>query len=211
MPIVYKLKRRHSHIIVWEVTESNEELLEMLQLSEERRKAYDSLSEKRKREFLGIRACFHYLQLEGEIRYLPSGKPYIKSNHHISISHSWGKVAFIISKFAVGIDIEKSRPEKIMNIRHKFVREDEEAFIEKKHETDYLHVIWGAKESLYKLHDGGLESFLQHYKIEKFRFNYDQKIVCEIIDEEHHTQFYTAHYDRIKDGFYLVYVLDNIL
>ncbi len=211
MPIVHEIRRRHTHVIVWEVSESNEDLLNMLQLDDEKLEKFKKLTEKRKREYLGIRACFHYLKIDGDILYEDSGKPYIKSNHHISISHSWGKVAFAISKFAVGIDIEKNRPQKIRNIQNKFIRNDEITFIEPSKLDDYLHVIWGIKEAQYKLHDGNLWSFLNHYRTQPFKFNYDHRIICEIIDEEHHTQYYTAYYDRIKDGFYLVYVLDNIL
>ena len=46
--------------------------------------------------------------------------------------------------------------------------------------------------------------------LQKFKYNYDQRIICEIIDKEHHTQYYTGYYHRIKDGFYLIYVLDNV-
>ncbi len=211
MPIVHEIKRRHTHVVVWEVSESNEELLQILNLDAKKRAKYNRLTDKRKREYLGIRACFHYLKIEGNILYEESGKPYIKSNHHISISHSWGKVAFVISKFAVGIDIEKNRPKKIRNIQHKFIRKEEAVFIEKEKLDDYLHIIWGIKEAQYKLHGGNLWSFLNHYRTQPFKYNYDHQIICEIIDEEHHTQYYTAYYDRIKDGFYLIYVLDNVL
>ncbi|MFV0530101.1 MAG: 4'-phosphopantetheinyl transferase family protein [Flavobacteriales bacterium] len=211
MPIVYEIRRKHTHVVVWEVSETNEKLLQMLDLDTEKQSKFDTLTDKRKREYLGIRACFHYLSIEGDILYEESGKPYIKSNHHISISHSWGKVAFTISKFAVGIDIEKNRPQKIRNIQHKFIRKDEESFIEEQKLDDYLHVIWGIKESQYKLHDGNLWSFLNHYRVQSFQYNRDDKVICEIIDKEHHTQYYTAYYERIKDGFYLIYVLDNIL
>ena len=211
MPVIHEIKRRHSHLVVWEIKETNKELIDMLKLSDEKLRKFEQLTNNRQREFLGIRACFEYLNIKGEVLYEPSGKPYIKSNHHISISHSWGKVAFIISKFAVGIDIEKNRPKKILNIKDKFIRPDEWGFIERNKISEYLHTIWGFKEALYKLHNGNLWSFSNHYRVQKFKYNYDQRIICEIIDKEHHTQYYTGYYDRIKDGFYLIYVLDNIL
>ncbi len=211
MPVVHEIKRRHTHVIVWEVSEAKEELLRMLALDVSQQEKFNTLSDKRQYEFLGIRACFQYLNIEGSILYEDSGKPYVKSNHHISISHSWGKIAFVISKFAVGIDVEKSRPDKIRNIQHKFIRNDESVYFEPEKIENYLHVIWGIKEAQYKLHDGNLWSFSNHYRTQPFKYNYDYKIICEIIDEEHHTQYYSAYYDRIKDGFYLVYVLDDVL
>jgi 4'-phosphopantetheinyl transferase len=70
----------------------------------------------------------------------------------------------------VGIDIEKQR-EKILKIAHKFTPFEEyktianaDALISK------LTIVWGAKESLYKIFGKKKLLFLHHIYIEDFRF-----------------------------------------
>jgi phosphopantetheinyl transferase len=81
------------------------------------------------------------------------GKPYIAdSDHFISFSHSHGMSAAITSTKVVGIDIQYIVP-KITRIAPRFVAKHENDQIEQHHSSfhlDLYHIIWGAKESLYK-------------------------------------------------------------
>lgn len=80
-----------------------------------------------------------------EIGHFPSGKPYV-AGYNISISHTRGFVAVMLSdKYAVGVDIEY-RSDRINRIASRFMRADEEA-----DNTERRLVNWCAKEAVYKL------------------------------------------------------------
>lgn len=207
MPLIDFTKiDNHTKIITWEVSESNEELLDFLQLKSYRIQKYINLSDKRKREYLGLRACMKTLYLDEDVLYQKDGRPYIETNHHISISHSHGLVSVGVSDFKIGIDIEKNRPDKIKNIKYKFVREDEDFFKSFPNESDYLHIIWGIKEGLYKLHDGNLWSFTHHYKVEPFDIQSNTAINSWVTNEIVSEKYY-SYYRRIQN-YFLIYVLD---
>lgn len=81
-----------------------------------------------------------------ELTHGPDGEPIIPGNN-ISISHTKGHLAIILSPtHHVGIDIEY-RSERICRIAHRFLRIDEPF----KTINDLL-AAWCAKEALFKLH-----------------------------------------------------------
>ncbi len=207
MPIIdYINKPDLVKIITWEVSESDDELLDFLQLNDYRLKKYANLRPKQAREYLGLRACLKELGLDYDVNYDEKGKPFLPTNKEISITHSYGKVAVGVSPFSIGIDIELSRPHKIANIKNKFVRLDEQEWLPTANEIEYLHIIWGIKEGLYKLNGGNLWNFLHHYRVEAFELEENKPIVCWISDQNK-SQKFTAYYKMVGD-YYLVWVLD---
>lgn len=126
-------------------------------------------SEIHRRGFMSIR---HLLANAGytdhDLFYDDWGKPHLKDGKHISITHSFNFTGIIVSDVKVGIDIEMQR-DKILKIANKFtpLKEyhtvaNEEALIRK------LTIVWGGKESIYKLlAEPGL-GFLQHINITDF-------------------------------------------
>lgn len=208
MPIIDNINKPNLvKIITWEVNESNEELLQYLQLNDYRIEKYENLRPKQAREYLGLRACLKELGVDYDVNYDEKGKPYLPTDAQISITHSYGKVAVGISEFPIGIDIELSRPHKIANIKNKFVRLDEQEWLPNQDENEYLHIIWGIKEGLYKLNGGNLWNFLHHYRIEAFDLKENSPIQCWISDESK-SQKFTAFYKMLEDH-YLVWVLDH--
>ncbi len=93
------------------------------------------------------------------------GKPYFESSKHkISITHSGEYAAFMYkTDDDCGIDMEELNG-RIRRIVSKFMREDEEEFLN--HEDDGMYIVWCAKEALYKYY--GLKSldFKDHLKVE---------------------------------------------
>lgn len=208
MPIIdYINKPNLVKIITWEVSETNEELLDLLQLNAYRIEKYTNLRPKQAREYLGLRACLKELGVDYDVNYDEKGKPYLPTDAQISITHSYGKVSVGVSNYAIGIDIELSRPHKISNIKNKFVRVDEQDWLPKIDENEYLHIIWGIKEGLYKLNGGNLWNFLHHYRVEQFDLIENRPIVCWISDHDK-SQKFTAYYKMIEDH-YLIWVLDH--
>lgn len=138
---------------IWRIEESYNDLIKTIVLKPDSKLRVEGMkSQLHQCGFLSVRhllAEFDYSDLD--LFYDHNGKPHLKDGKHISITHSFVFSAIIISDQAVGIDIEKQR-EKIAKIAKKFV--DYEYQYLKEMDAKYikkLTVIWGIKESLYKL------------------------------------------------------------
>ena len=169
-------------VLIWKIEESISKLQEGIVLSENSTTRLNAMkSQLHQRGFLSIR---HLLKEVGytdaDLIYDEFGKPHLKNGKFISITHSFTFTAIIVSdKFHVGVDIEKQR-DKILKIAHKFTPFEEyktianvDALISK------LTIVWGAKESLYKIYGKKKLLFLHHIYIEDFRFA-DEKTTGEI-------------------------------
>jgi 4'-phosphopantetheinyl transferase EntD len=152
---VYKTLHPNSQttVKIWKITESYHELLKPLTLKpESESRVLGMKSELHQRGFLSVRhllAEFGYT--DSDLFYDENGKPHLKDGKHISITHSFTFSGVIISDSEVGIDIEKQR-DKIAIIAKKFVEYEFEYL--KTTDPEYINkltVIWGIKESLYKL------------------------------------------------------------
>ena len=184
MPL-YKTITVDSSILIhiWKIEESESQLSEEITLTDKCRKRMLGMkSELHRRGFLSIR---HLMAEEGyqdaDMYYDDAGKPHLKDGKHISITHSNHFTAIIVSdRKEVGIDIEKQR-DKILRIAHKFTPIEEyrtiantDALIRK------LTVVWGCKESLYKIYAQEGLSFLHHIDIADFSLA-DRKTTGEIL------------------------------
>ena len=169
-------------VLIWKIEESISKLQEGIVLSENSTTRLNSMkSQLHQRGFLSIR---HLLKEVGytdaDLIYDEFGKPHLKNGKFISITHSFTFTAIIVSdKFHVGVDIEKQR-DKVLKIAHKFTPFEEyktianvDALISK------LTIVWGAKESLYKIYGKKKLLFLHHIYIEDFKF-VDEKTTGEI-------------------------------
>ncbi|MEY8849944.1 4'-phosphopantetheinyl transferase superfamily protein [Psychroserpens sp. XS_ASV72] len=182
MPL-YKTIQVNSQTIVkiWKITESYEELMAPLDLkSNSLERVLGMKSELHQRGFLSVR---HLLRDSGytdqDLYYDTNGKPHLKDGKHISITHSFTFSGIIISDSEVGIDIEMQR-DKIAIIAKKFV--DYEFKYLSKTDADYvkkLTVIWGIKESLYKLFATPGMLFREHFLVIPFMLE-DQATVAWI-------------------------------
>lgn len=170
-------------VYLWKVTEPEDELSEGIVLTPHCQNRMDGMkSEAHRRAFLSIR---HLLALTGyidsDLFYDDKGKPHLKDGNHISITHSHNFTGIIVSETdEVGIDIEMQR-DKILRIAHKFTPIQEyrtlantDAIIRK------LTMVWGAKESLYKIYAQKGLSFLRHIDVMDFTFD-DSRTVAEIL------------------------------
>ncbi|HDZ14149.1 hypothetical protein LCGC14_0824090 [marine sediment metagenome] len=170
-------------IYIWKVIESESELSEGIKLTPHCQKRIDGMrSELHRRAFLSIR---HLMAEAGyvdhDLYYDEAGKPHLKDGNKISITHSNHFTGIIVSsKNEVGIDIEKQR-EKILRIAHKFTPIEEYSTIAN---TDALirklTIVWGAKESLYKIYAEPGLSFMHHINVKDFSFE-DESTTAEIL------------------------------
>ena len=160
-------------VLIWKIEESLEDLTMGIELTEQSKKRVDAMkSILHQQGFMSIRQLLKQVgYVDADVFYDEFGKPHLKDKNYLSISHSFNFTAIIISeKKPVGIDVEKQR-DKIVKIAHKFTPIEEyntianhEALVSK------LTIVWGAKESLYKIYGKKKLQFLHHIYIEDFSF-----------------------------------------
>lgn len=155
---------------IWKITESYDELIRPLDLKANSLERVAGMkSELHQRGFLSVRHLLRdFGYTDQDLYYDDKGKPHLKDGKYISITHSFTFSGVIISEYEVGIDIEMQR-DKIAVIAKKFVdyefqylSETDEDYIKK------LTVIWGIKESLYKLFATPGMLFREHFLVIPF-------------------------------------------
>ncbi len=192
MPIYNTLTVSSSiKVYIWKIEESEDELAKDIQLTQHCQNRMNAMkSEMHRKGFLSIR---HLMAVAGyvdaDLFYDENGKPHLKDGTKISITHSGQFTGIIISQDQeVGIDIELQR-DKILRIAHKFTPIAEyrtiansDALIRK------LTVVWGCKESLYKIYAEKGLSFLHHIDIKDFSLS-DDATTGEILYHGKQTHF----------------------
>ncbi len=162
-------------VLIWKIEESYEALCEGIELTDHCQDRVNYMkSEMHRRGFMSIRHLLGILEYtDHDLYYDEFGKPHLKDGKQISITHSFEFAGIIISDKPVGIDIEKQR-EKIHKIAHKFINAGENQYLNDQNldKIRALTVIWGAKESLYKLYATAGLSFEQHIYIAAFALDY---------------------------------------
>lgn len=196
-------------LAIWKVEEPENQLWEDVELTLHCQTRFDGMkSGLHRRAFLSIRhllATYGYTDFD--LIYDENGKPHLKDGKFISITHSHNFTGIIISTTEeVGIDIEMQR-DKILRIAHKFTPFEEyrtlantAAIIRK------LTIVWGAKESLYKIYGEKGLSFLHHINVHDFLFD-DNETSAQIIYKSILSN-YRIHFLEFED-FTCVYATKN--
>ncbi|WP_188598249.1 4'-phosphopantetheinyl transferase family protein [Polaribacter pacificus] len=206
MPLYKRILVNEScKLYIWKIEESLDSLIAPIMLTTNSQQRLDSMkSDLHQRGFVSIR---HLLKEAGysdsDLYYDEHGKPFLKDGKHISITHSFNFTAIIISENQyVGIDIEKQR-DKILTIAHKFTPVEEyktianhAALISK------LTIVWGAKESLYKIYGKKKLRFLEHIYI--YDFNFEESYTKGEIRYRGETYPFHVHFLEFE-GFTCVY------
>lgn len=197
-----------TEILLWKITESLSELSTEVTLNPKNQERFNGMkSELHQRAFLSVRKL---LQIKNytdfDLEYDQFGKPHLKDGKHISISHSHEYATIIISDEITGIDIELQR-EKIIKIAPKFAEKEME-FLDKDNQ-EYIRkltVIWGVKESIFKIINEVGISFKDHIHLLPFEM-VDQSGIANLHFKNKAIQF-KYHFIEI-DNFTLVYAFQQ--
>lgn len=197
--------RNQTTVYIWKITESELWLRTGLDLSENSKNRLLTMnSELHRRGFLSIR---HLLRAAGytdqNLFYSEDGKPYLDDGMYISITHSYEFTAIIVSEKPVGIDIEKLR-DKIQRIAPKFIGYEEEFVAHLKEPIAPLTVIWGAKESMYKLYGTKGLGFKANCYVESFDINM-QHTIARLVYQNDNLKFDV--YFHQLENFMMAYIL----
>ena len=139
MGLFLQHKTKDIHWAIWKMEESLESLLTLLPAT-------------RKMEWLSVRVLLYsMLQEDKEIIYSSEGKPSLGDHSFfISISHTKGYVAVILSPIApVGIDIEQYG-HRVKRVYDRFIRPDEQVEPYWGDVTWSMLLHWSAKETIFK-------------------------------------------------------------
>jgi 4'-phosphopantetheinyl transferase len=167
MPIVKHTNLNQNTILaIWKISESHAELRELLAhtLVDEGLNKHDNIHWLASRVMLSRIIQSHSIVLQKDEFNKPSlkldGKPYA-----VSISHSFGYAAIIISNtHQVAVDLEKI-DERVLRVVTKFLRNDEQFA---SNNTLLSTIVWSAKETLYKYYSRKEIDFKLNLQIEPF-------------------------------------------
>ena len=157
MPIIYRKNiKNHGVLGVWKITESVDDMLSMIQFTDEDHLTFEKFKIKsRQAHWLAYRLAARQLldpDEECSFFYDDNGKLHFANlNYQISVTHSGVYAGVIISKNRyVGLDIEKLG-DRIEHLAEKFLMKEELKNLPAENQQRYLTVLWSAKEALYKL------------------------------------------------------------
>jgi phosphopantetheinyl transferase len=211
MPIVWSQNlAEKGKIAIWEISETDQELYNMLQLDEKEEQHFQTLSKARQKQWLGSRVLLRtLLQTEEHIELIidEHRKPFLNNfPFEIAISHANHLAAVIIYEGKkVGVDIEKIS-ERILKIKNKFLSSEELNFIAAANELEQLHVCWGVKESLFKLYGKGSLPFIDGIKIAAFEYDKTVEVAANIAIPAYQANF-NVQYLKYED-FMLTWVIE---
>lgn len=149
----------NTRLALWHLTETVGELCECSSLSAAELECLFSTckSPSRQKEILAVRAILDSLfGASVTLSHDGNGRPLLANGYNVSISHTRGWVAVIVSRYrGVAIDVEYLSP-RVLKIKDRFLRTDETADTVA---TAMLH--WCTKETLYKLFSADRLEFTQ--------------------------------------------------
>lgn len=153
---------------IWQITETEDQLLSLFDQPDDVHKVLEGISNVSKRcEKLAVRALLKLLLgNEKSILYNEAGKPFLEDkSYNISISHTDGYATIMAHPFLeVGIDIELLSP-RAAQLQQRFLSSSELQLIHKTDDFVVPLLLWTAKEALYKFVSNSEIEFVEHIKI----------------------------------------------
>jgi 4'-phosphopantetheinyl transferase len=184
MPLCHEIVPKPGvHSAIWHITETVDDLLASIQLSEEEMARFLTYTnEQRKKQWLAYRNILRHLVPEthpANLLYDNHGKPSLcAAPGFISVSHAGNYAAAVYSREQpVGIDIEQLR-DRIERVKNRFLSDRELEAINDENQLEKLYILWGAKEAIYKLHGGPDVDFRNDIYIHPFDYLCNMEGIC---------------------------------
>ena len=190
----------HTQLLVWKITETFDELFRSVALKDISLARLESMkSESHQKGFLSVRRLLmeagysdfdlyydefgkpHLSKIPNSKFQIPNinnPKPATRNSQHISISHSHGFSAIVLSEVNIGIDLEIIK-EKALKLAPRFMDVSHLENISHDDQVKKATVIWGIKESVFKLKNEIGISFQEHIFENDFILD-DKKCTAEL-------------------------------
>lgn len=203
MAQVFKKRERDRELIVWKIEEPMSYFLSRLP---EEMHSLPSENETRNLEWLASRYILSLLVPEARISKGTGMKPMLIDDiRYISISHTQGYAACIVSNLPCGIDIELDLP-RIIRIAPKFNLPEELDLIkdDEKYQTR-LYQIWCSKEAMYKAFGLGGIDFRKDLWVEIDALVKDDPTFEGSLMHEGREMVYKLNYVHVNEKIHLVF------
>ena len=199
-------------LAVWKITESEHFFDRRLRLSPQGLSEKEKISHPSKRlQFMASRLLMQELLSENHSKRVLKtgfGKLVVPGSEvHISISHSGIYAAAAISDRNLGIDIQVPDA-RLLHLSKKFIGSAEAENLQKEKNLsplDFYHLVWGAKESMFKAYEKGGLDFIGHLKVQPFEAKKtgDWGETTASLQKSEERKRYSIHFNRGRH-FYLV-------
>ena len=160
-------------------------------------------SESHQKGFLAVRMLLQHNDYNDfDLYYDEFGKPHIKpqgcsiKDIEISISHSNDFSAIAISDKKVGLDLEQIK-EKALKIAPRFMDVSHLENLSEEEKIKKATVVWGIKESIFKIKNEKGISFPNHIFEEDF--NFDDKKATAILKFNNKEEKFKIQFDSVED------------
>ena len=153
----------------WHITEDVTSLFRAVSLRDTSLFRLEGMkSEEHQKGFLAVRMLLQHLgYTDYDLTYDEAGKPHLSDGKHISISHSHEFSCICISNKLMGIDLEKLK-EKTLKIAPRFMEVKHLENLSISEQIEKSTVIWGVKESIFKIKNEKGISFPEHIFEDEF-------------------------------------------
>ena len=159
----------NTKLYLWKITEDIGFLFENVRLKDSSLQRIEGMkSEEHKKGFLAVRMLLqHNDYTDFDLYYDEFGKPHIKPNDchtepvEVSISHSHDFSALVISEQKVGFDMEILK-DKTLKLAPRYMDVSHLENLNKEDELIKATVVWGVKESVFKIKNETGISFKDH-------------------------------------------------
>jgi phosphopantetheinyl transferase len=164
MPLLkIKALKNNSQLLVWKITESFQELFSSVDLKEASLARLNNMkSESHQKGFISVRLL---LMEQGysdfDLFYDEFGKPHLKDGKHISISHSNDFSIIVLSDKNIGADLEILK-DKTLKLAPRFMNVSHLNNLDIASQLKKATVVWGIKESVFKIKNEVGISFKDH-------------------------------------------------
>ena len=186
-----------AEIAVWQVTETEEELLKLSSVpTDEMEEISLFRNESHRKQKLAVRALLN--EVFEEKMYLnhhDNGKPYLENCvTNISITHTDKYVAIIIhDEEELGIDIE-SLDRNFATVEQKALSEDEIDDLDDEKKNEQLAIYWCAKEAIFKRMSQNRVNFAEQIEVEKFNLKKEGELEATFIHKDEHEEDFELEY-----------------
>ena len=188
-----------AEISVWQITETEQELIEMCSVPTDEMEEISLIrSESLRKQKLAVRALLNEVFEEKVyLSHHDNGKPYLENCvTNISIPHTEKYVAIIThDEDDLGIDIE-SLDRDFSAVEKKALSEDEidDLDDDKEEKNEQLAIYWCAKEAIYKRMSINRVDFAEQIEVEKFNLRDEGELEATFIHKDEHEEEFELGY-----------------
>ena len=188
-----------AEISVWQITETEQELIEMCSVPTDEMEEISLIrSESLRKQKLAVRALLNEVFEEKVyLSHHDNGKPYLENCvTNISITHTEKYVAIIThDEDDLGIDIE-SLDRDFSAVEKKALAEDEidDLDDDKEEKNEQLAIYWCAKEAIYKRMSINRVDFAEQIEVEKFNLRDEGELEATFIHKDEHEEEFELGY-----------------